>query len=173
MTSIQELASSARAVNAANDWGLDFTLAEIPNYIALIHSEVTEAYTAHSNEEILGELADVLIRTLDLCELIHPNAMKTGPLEDVPAHFLQTPATMPRVKAFMELNTRVTEVLEVYRKVVDTVLVMKLIFGLQDVISWTVGLMYAVDPQASPTALVLAKIEKNRSRGHRHGGRRT
>lgn len=173
MATIQDLATNTRAVNAANGWGLKFTPDDIPNYIALIHSEVSEAYEAVSAPETLGELADVLIRSIDLCELLRPGELGTVAFEHLCGPPITLPATMPRIKALMELNLRITAALEQYRKAHETVMVERVHGALIEALDWTVGCMYAVDAKASPSALVAAKIEKNRGRGYRHGGRRT
>lgn len=173
MTTIQEFAQMTRAVNAANGWGLNFTLPDIPNYLALLHSEVTEAYEATSGPDILGELADVLIRGIDLCELMRPGELGTVAFEGICGPPTTLPATMPRVKALMELNLRITAALEQYRKADEAVMVERVHGALAEALDWTVGCIWAVDADAKPSELVAAKIEKNRTRGFRHGGRRT
>lgn len=72
--SLQELGEEIREINAANGWSVtqreEFAdKYKVPAVLALIHSEVSEALEsfrendmAHFNEE----LADVLIRVLDL-----------------------------------------------------------------------------------------------------------
>ncbi|MVN86840.1 hypothetical protein GO986_08695 [Deinococcus sp. HMF7620] len=50
---IQELASDARTVNLLNGWGLHFHISEIPNYLALVHSEITEAWEAEGRDALL------------------------------------------------------------------------------------------------------------------------
>ncbi|OOV11340.1 hypothetical protein [Deinococcus sp. LM3] len=69
---IHALATRTRQINASNDWGSDFTLAQIPQFLALIHSEITEAHHERDRAKRARELGDVIIRCLDLCELIQP-----------------------------------------------------------------------------------------------------
>ncbi|UQN09283.1 hypothetical protein [Deinococcus sp. QL22] len=56
MPTVQQLATEARAGNAANGWGTTFRFADVPNYLALIHSEVTEAVTADTTSQTIREL---------------------------------------------------------------------------------------------------------------------
>jgi len=74
-TYLTELSSEIAAINKANGWNL--TIPEdwegsykIPAVLMLIVSEVSEALEAFRKGDIVNfneELADVMIRTLDLC----------------------------------------------------------------------------------------------------------
>jgi len=73
-TSLQMLAAEIRDVNRANGWNVttesewDSTY-KVPGVLALIHSEVSEAleaFRANDRENFNEEMADVLIRVLDL-----------------------------------------------------------------------------------------------------------
>ena len=75
MQSMNELALEINEINKNNGWNLtipnDFTddMYKIPAILALIHSEVSEALEAFrkgDKENFNEELADVLIRLLDL-----------------------------------------------------------------------------------------------------------
>ncbi|MFD1732668.1 hypothetical protein ACFSC4_31580 [Deinococcus malanensis] len=72
---VQELATDTRAINLVNGWGTTFTMADLPGYLALLHSEVTEAFQATPHDETACELGDVIVRALDLCELIQPGVI--------------------------------------------------------------------------------------------------
>lgn len=71
---LQELAKEIREINEANGWkpvnGSDWADPhKVPAILALIHSEVSEALEGWRHDDkanVQEELADVLIRTLDL-----------------------------------------------------------------------------------------------------------
>lgn len=74
---INELTLEVREINIANKWDTvelkDFTGSDdpfkIPSKLALLHSEVSEAleaYRAGDLENFIEELADTLIRTMDI-----------------------------------------------------------------------------------------------------------
>jgi len=72
--SIDKIGELIVEVNKANGWNVSTPNSwreqyKIPAVIALIHSEVSEAleaYRADNQEEFLEELADVVIRVMDL-----------------------------------------------------------------------------------------------------------
>lgn len=71
---IDNIGSLILEVNRANGWDVATPESwnekyKIPSVLALIHSEVSEAmeaYRAHDKAEFVEELADVVIRVLDL-----------------------------------------------------------------------------------------------------------
>ena len=73
-TALTELAAEIRIVNEDNGWKVpehgDWLIANrIPMFLALIHSEVSEAlegFRRSDRANVAEELADVLIRVLDL-----------------------------------------------------------------------------------------------------------
>ena len=77
-TYLQTLAEEIRDINRANGWDITEprhwgSKYKIPCVLALIHTEVTEAMEAFRNddgENFAEELADVLIRVLDLAPAI-------------------------------------------------------------------------------------------------------
>lgn len=74
MKTLDELATRIRDVNRANGWNVFKTEEwgnqyKIPGILALIHSEVSEALEAFrrdDGENFTEELADILIRVLDV-----------------------------------------------------------------------------------------------------------
>jgi len=73
---LNDLALEIRKINDANGWKIvkpeDWSDSEykIPAILALIHSEVSEAledYRKDNREHFAEEIADVMIRCLDLC----------------------------------------------------------------------------------------------------------
>ena len=70
---LNELASELRKNNEKNGFIWDVKT-DIPTCLCLIHSEVSEALEAYRDEKPIGEeLADILIRTLDLTDRLNVN----------------------------------------------------------------------------------------------------
>lgn len=76
MSELSELMTQIREINQANGWKVtnlaDWSESEykIPAILALIHSEVSEAledFRKNNREHFAEEIADVMIRCLDLC----------------------------------------------------------------------------------------------------------
>lgn len=71
---LQQLADEIREINRQNGWNVTVPTDwcdtyKVPGVLALIHSEVSEALEAFRNDDAANfeeELADVLIRVLDL-----------------------------------------------------------------------------------------------------------
>lgn len=172
--SLQELASEARAINAANGWGTDFdpdgNRDTLPGFLALIHSEITEAWTAERPQEALRELGDVIVRCLDLGELLlpgrwaqcHPETLNIG-TPDLRDHTWD--------RDLMGLHHLTSNALEDYRKVPDYKATVH--DGLHLILSaaWVIVKRYGVT--TDPEQVVREILAKNRLRGYRHGGRRT
>ena len=73
---LNELAHEIRLNNERNGFIWD-PERDIPTLLALIHSEVSEALEAHRDEKPLDEeLADVIIRVLDLSDRLELNIDK-------------------------------------------------------------------------------------------------
>ncbi len=178
---IQEQAQEAREINKSNGWGEDYAPETIPGYLGLLHSEVSEAFRAGSNAEFLTELGDVIVRALDLGELMAPGQVpalcRFGPtLDDLPASVPRQvhPGHLPRTTALLHLHALVTDVLQDHRKVKPWGRAeAQMLAGLADVVWYTVVLMRATDRGCSPSAIVSAILAKNRTRGYRHGDLRT
>lgn len=68
---LNELANEIRRNNEKNGFTWNVKT-DIPTCLCLIHSEVSEALEAHRDDKPLGEeLADILIRTLDLADRLN------------------------------------------------------------------------------------------------------
>ncbi len=172
MNLLQELATEARAINASKGWGLTFGGngdQEIPGYIALIHSEITEAWTAQHPNDARLELGDVIVRALDLGELLRPGVWtELRPEWAFPFHDLRTHGWAADL---MDMHTRTSEALECYRKVdaYENALLDKL--HLVVTLAWdAIGRYFPGQP---PESAVREVLEKNSKRTYRHGGRRT
>ena len=176
MTTLQELACEARRINAGNGWGLDFApdqnRDEVPCYLALIHSEITEAWQAGTQAETVRELGDVVVRCVDLCELLRPGALRdleelhVGVDEARPSGSL---LSFNCAAELMHLHAIASEALELYRKETDWKP------GVLKKLQWlafrTWGLMLTLGGE--PEAVIHDILNKNSQRGYRHGGRRT
>ncbi len=75
MKPLNSLGDTILKINMANGWDVmneydwDTTINKIPAKLALIHSEVSEAleaYREHEKDAFVEELADIIIRVLDL-----------------------------------------------------------------------------------------------------------
>ena len=174
MKTVQELATDTRRINAANGWGLTWKMDDLPGNIALIHSEITEAWQESHPEKMARELGDVIVRALDLSELIQPGELTRfdpAGLQFVPS---MHPAGKPLSWSLMQLHTLTSEVLESFRKVKDPA-VMKgaVLDGLATVIAFTWQLMLLTYSGAHPAEVVEGILHANAQREYRHGGRRT
>lgn len=164
---LQELATEARRINAANGWGGDFQIDHLPRYLALIHSEITEAWQETEAEGQVRELGDVVVRALDLGELIQP-----GLFEDLNPEGTDL-ADHPWAERLMVLHTLVSETLERYRKAPDPVgMQVDVLDCLGGVILYTLQLMHALDPAVRPVEIIASILAANAERSYRHGGRR-
>lgn len=173
MTHLHELAREAHEINTANGWGLNFNPAEndqeIPGYLALIHSEITEAWTAARPQEARRELGDVIVRALDLGELIRPGAW-----EGLSSALALPPGDL-RGRSWagdlLQLHTLTSEALEMYRKEAsyqDGVLNRLHVIVVS---AWEALEQYF--PDSSAEWVVRDILAANRDRAWRHGGRRT
>jgi len=175
-----QFALDIRAVNAANGWGLEYTEKEIPGYLALIHSEISEAVMAESATERAEELCDVIIRAVDLAELIRPGGF--GPMTWMVQSPLESWGGQLGQAQFLSLHSRVSEILETYRKSkpwehAEESMLMQL--GSLTAVTYVLAATELPEPIKGNAryvvleSLLFGKLEKNRARGWRHGGRRT
>lgn len=78
---LTQLAQRVRKINGANGWkirawGIVEDSRSIPTCLALVHSEVSEALEAYRNDDRNGfaeELADIVIRVLDIAAFLKIN----------------------------------------------------------------------------------------------------
>lgn len=162
---LHDLARLARQVNAANGWGLTFTFHDVPGYVALIHSEIVEADRELQIEPRNRELGDVIVRAMDLAELLLPGELALRGWD--PGHPQST--TLPR--HLLELHGHATDVLELYRKEPDEAAREQMVTLLQVLVLDAAELI--AEYGGHPRQVVAEIITKNAGRGHRHGGRRT
>jgi len=169
---IADLAADIRATNKANGWGEDYEPRMLPGYLALIHSEISEAYEETQPERRAAELGDVIIRALDLGELIQPcgvagqlaNEYGMTLLNDLPTY--QPPTWRD---ALLRLHAVTTAALQAYRKV--TPWEPEVINYLGDLVALS-ACTIVEQRGANPQEIVEGLIAKNKQRGYRHGGRR-
>lgn len=169
---LHELATEIREVNAKNGWGVDFNPAqnrdELPSYIALIHSEITEAWQAQTPREAVQELGDVVVRCLDLGELLQP-----GYWAECSPQFAFTPDRREAAWAsdLMNLHGFASQALELYRKQDEYADL--LLNRLHILVAHTWLMMQRYHAGQEPEQVICEIIARNRTRGYRHGGRRT
>lgn len=189
----QALTTEIRTINAANGWGLDFTFDAVPGYLALIHSEITEAWTELFIDDCLGELADVVVRCLDLAELLGPGTIGAAIAAVMAGGWSGLSGRETQSVQLIQLHRRTSELLEVYRKVEDEAgCRQQLRSGLAALVAETCAVAarqrleqmatFTTEQWADPAVLkptqaigaaLQATLEKNRARAYRHGGLRT
>ncbi|MDR6330661.1 hypothetical protein [Deinococcus soli (ex Cha et al. 2016)] len=177
-STLQALARAVAATNTANGWSDGFTTAQIPERIALIHSEVSEASRERGRARRAQELGDVQIRTLHLCELIAPDLL--GELLWEPCLPERRPPLPVRIwlRATrpwqdLQLHGQISATLETYRKADAGRVNVLILHQLLDLIERVNALLLAELPaRTTPTELILEINAANAERGHRHGGLR-
>lgn len=161
----------ARAINAANGWAPEFSFHQTPVFIALIDSEINEArdeWMVHQMHAYLYELGDVIIRAMDLAELLAPGALAQEDLS--PGEYFPEESEEFRL---LELYGCSAKALQAYRKVPDwdeahREVVRHLVVQIRLAHTMIVNrenLAYA-------PFVVTDLLQANRVRGQRHGGRR-
>jgi hypothetical protein len=173
-----EFAQTTRQINHANGWGLDYSDDKLPAYIALIHSEVSEAHQEVHADEVVGELADVIIRCADVCELITPGAFSQVETFSHLHHPFQIITEMgERSMALMEINACVSMALEAYRKQTPWEPAAIDHLRMAAWVAYDMSLNLEGEngrlSRERVDAILWAKLAKNSTRGHRHGNLRT
>lgn len=171
---LNELATEARTINATNGWGLEFNpdanRDELPGYLALIHSEITEARDAETPREAARELGDVIVRALDLGHLI-----QAGHWAECDPEFCRIGVRDLRreswLETLMELHSLTSQALECYRKESDWR--PAVLNRLHVLVSTTWDAMRRYHAGQEPEQVVREILAANRQRAYRHGGRRT
>lgn len=182
-------AAEIRAVNAMNGWGHAFNphinRDTIGGYLALIHTEVTEAALEEKAAAQARELGDVIVRALDLVTLCI-GAGATAPelyfehsLDTLPETDMVNPRRVPGVMAREYLRLLIDAAMEDWRKVGTDAEPTE---GVRLALTAVVTRLFLVVAYAAqmirelggtPSVIVAEIVEKNRQRGLRHGGRRT
>lgn len=169
---LDDLATEAREINTANGWGTGFNpdvnRDELPSYLALIHSEITEAWIGHMPPACFRELGDVIVRALDLGQLIQPGYWRDRTTD---WHTFDLGERTPSnwEAELLTLHWQTSEALEHYRKDLDwRPGVLKRLHVLVAT-AWHVMRAYGTEPES----IIREILAANRQRGYRHGGRRT
>ena len=170
MEHINELAVEIRKIGHANGWDLvyrgdwDSTPDMILSRLAMIHSEIVEAHDAlHGGykDELAAEFADIVIRVLDL---------GGGQTDDFAAHYVRLEGVLisedPEL-AFNSLHAITTYALEAVRSDDLLKFLGTLALLMASVESWAADKF-----DININAAVLDKMDVNRHRAYRHGGKR-
>lgn len=174
MRMINTLAVQIRETGLANGWDIvyrpDWGSSDdmIPCRLALIHSEIVEAYDvvncgslSYDRDELAAEFADIIIRILDLAG---------GLTDDFAANVARIEGTLictGNQRTFNSLHAMVTYALEAFRA--DNLLKFLGVLAL---------LLVSVEVWATDrfnidiNGAVIGKMDVNRHRAHRHGGKR-
>lgn len=170
MENINALAVEIRETGSANGWDLvygpdwDSSADMIPSRLALIHSEICAAHIEKhvgDMDALAAEFADIAIRVLDLAG---------GLTEDFAAHYRPIECTFIShnvEEAFNSLHKITTYVLEAFRdnnllKFLDGLAL--LLYSVEQFAAYRFGIELNV--------AVPEKIDVNRHRSYRHGGKR-
>lgn len=173
---IHQLATRTRQINASNDWGTDFTPAQIPQFLALIHSEITEAHHERDRAKRARELGDVMVRCLDLCELIRSGLIGsrlTTLWHHRPNLLTRVAVRLNRSGYETRLHARASAALETFRKAPADQMPGQVVVDLSHLICLANFVLLCEQPRGTtPTNLISEILDANSARGKRHGGRR-
>lgn len=173
-TLLSDLATEARQINAANGWGLNFdpdtNRHQLPASLALVSSEITEAWTAATPQEANRELGDVIVRALDLGHLIQPGAWVGHSHEFC---VIGTPDLRADswATSLLQLHMQTSVALEHFRKDGDAWRP-GVLRRLHVLVATTWQTMTRYAPGQSPELIIREILATNRTRSYRHGGRR-
>jgi NTP pyrophosphatase (non-canonical NTP hydrolase) len=172
MIPFHELGEKAHKVNKANGWEIftpdDWTnVLKLCAHTALIHTEITEAAEALEDNDLTNlreELADVAIRVSSIAhgigaKLQHNFAHPSPEFTEVPTTELDIS------KGIMQLHKATSHATEAVRKQDSAEFIIQLII----ILLHTAALSKAIGSDLA--AEMDKKIEKNASRGHKHGGK--
>lgn len=167
---LANLPREIREINEANGWreGDPFDWSDrhkIPSALALIHSEISEAWEGSWGDDFDNfseELADVLIRIVDMLEGLGLEAWGViwGECD------YKAAAGDDDTENMMIAHSRVSDALEAFRKDDKTAFSVAIGRAAISVIE------LCRDAEIGLSAAVRAKLAKNRERGYRHGGKR-
>ena len=179
MKDLSNLAEEIRQINVANGWKVfleresDINEYKVPAIVCLIHSEISEAfeeYVERQADKFMFELSDVAIRILDFVGGYENNEFDALADEAVaPDYGWQVSLS----DVLLDMHHRCTAVLEAYRKQ-----------GRDEILARAADLYVAVEVLAlrivnetdvaydNLYGFMLAKMQQNRERGYRHGGRK-
>lgn len=184
MKSLNELAKEAYETAVSKGWHND--PCELGTALALIHTEITEAYEAYAaslkspnshDAHIAEELADVLIRTFDTAGKMNldldKHALDTvgvNTLEEMYLNGEWVIKSKNMEKFLLQLHMKVSAIMEDYRRVPDEELDNQLAKGMAQVILFVIS--YSKNAGLNVVEAVKEKMEKNTQRPHRHGNKR-
>jgi NTP pyrophosphatase (non-canonical NTP hydrolase) len=175
MLKINELINDAHTTAVEKGWHL--APREFGTLIALIHSEITEVYEAFAfDEDKADECADILIRIFDLAglykyDLENAYYYRFGfrTLEEQ-LESMEKKTNRSLEKFLMDMHRSVSKVLETYREKDDENKEMRIMIGFVQVCLNVCDLAKTYDLDLP--AAVYAKLEKNKIRQFKHGGKK-
>jgi NTP pyrophosphatase (non-canonical NTP hydrolase) len=148
------------AFKTATEKGWHETPREFGTCIALMHSEVDEAYEAilpGGQDNFAEEMADILIRIYDACGEFN-----------IPLHKAVTTSVSgytDKIKLLMDIHYHLSQALESFRQVDSVYMWNAVAAQFSAVCCLIVDNCEVIEP-------MLQKMEKNKNRPYRHGGKR-
>lgn len=183
MNSLNDLSKAAYSTSVSKGWH-DKPI-ELGTELALIHTEVTEAFDAYvlsttSPEEKVNhyaeELADVIIRTFDSCGKRNFNLNKHASLliGEVTLEGIYSMSPWEenlRTETFLlQLHSKVSHIMETFRRASEEELDDQLAKGFADLVVFTIG--YSKNVGIPVIEELSKKMEKNKNRPFKHGNKR-
>ena len=176
MDFLDSLAFEIREINKANGWtsveATDWSNNpyRIPAAIALIHSEIVEAHDAYISasdfDEFMFELADVVIRVLDLAGGLTPAFGRQVLLA------MDAPKEWTVGDTLLRLHKYTRLALEDFRHGRRELFLVNLAHLYRETVRLATSDTFLQDGREFIRDFVIGKLAKNRNRGHRHGGKR-
>lgn len=164
---VNELVKEAYETAVSKGWHEEKR--EFGTLLALIHSEVTEAYEADNVGHLVEEMSDVIIRIFSLCGEYNYNLEYF--LDKVHSDRRIDGSKLTTEKYFMNLHSKISHVLELYRDSKLDNKDEKLTESLAEVVSYVLTITYPLKDKYDIKDAVLTKMFKNKNRSYRHGGK--
>lgn len=167
------------AYRTAMNRGWHTSKVEFGTLLALVHTEVTEAIEATTSEHLAEELADIVIRIFDLCGYYELDLQKafletvqTGHVDQVYSQMKVPQLPILAKEYVLNIHTPITKVMELYRLPLEEKMKNgQLASGLMEVILNVFRISYMFGLNDIFLTSLFAKMEKNKKRSYKHGGK--